>query len=618
MKRILIKTTLCTVFGFLTLPLSLGAADSGILNGGFESGDFTSWGGSGDARIVDSQGSVGPYQGTYMAMITTGAGAVDDSTSELETATFLTVPDAAKKVRVRWKFLSNEYPTYINPDTKYNDEFSIQIEMFGSSTRTVYSTTGIKSLTWKSSQSGYNGETDWQTALINLSSYAGKHIKLHFRVADVGDTLYDTAVLLDAIELANSQGQSLVQVDKPLIWVDGKDQWHEEDGHTVYDSQTVTCFMYCGTPKATIKYQKTYGSGDEYLLPNSKSPTYTKPFAEDSRVWLAAQASKSGMLSSDVTAALIDMRLPMLKPDQTITGISDKAKEWRYYGFMVPEGMQRLAIRLQPEVGATGDCDLYVRKFGPPTSSSSGYTAKSAQRGVVTENVQVSKPAAGIWWIGIYGTKDFTGWSLQAQHEQTYQDFYEASAYEDPAKNYNITISDLKRFEPVYDTEGVVQGYGAIIPIALLPKSGDVYNIRVNLPNDARWQGAGVYGIRFITREAKGTVYVTGKINQIEKAFGYNDVYMQADPILFLNRTKLKANSTLVNDPGLRAAEEGSRTLDLTIEVSKYTGTKAGQDEFLAQLVLLDPVAGPYVSGATAMARYAICLYYSSLILMLL
>ena len=132
----------------------------------------------------------------------------------------------------------------------------------------------------------------------------------------------------------------------------------------------------------------------------------------------------------------------------------------------------------------------------------------------------------------------------------------------------------------------------------------------MNLPNDARWQGDGQYGIRFITRQAKGTVYVTGKVNQMKKAFGYNDIYIPADPVLFLNRTMLKANSTLVKDPILLAAEEASRTLDLTIEVPKYTGTKAGQDEFLAQLVLLDPQAGPYLSGATAMARYAICLYY--------
>ena len=279
MKRAFIKTTLCTVFGFLTSLVSLGAADSGILNGGFESGDFTSWGGSGDARIVDSQGSVGPYQGTYMAMITTGAGAVDDSTSESGDNDLSDrsgrSQEGASSMEVLVQRISHLHSSRHQIPTSLASRSRCSAD---SSTRTVYSTTGIKSLTWKSSQSGYNGETDWQTALINLSSYVGKHIKLHFRVADVGDTMYDTVVLLDAIELANSQGQSLAQVDKPLIWVDMKDQWHEEEGTPFTTVKRSPVSVHCGTPKATIKYQKTYGSGDEYLLPHSKSPTYAEVF----------------------------------------------------------------------------------------------------------------------------------------------------------------------------------------------------------------------------------------------------------------------------------------------------------------------------------------------------
>ena len=63
----------------LALTVSMGIAgvsNAGIINGGFETGDFTEWEVIGDARIVDSTYGTSVYKGRYQALITTGTNAV--------------------------------------------------------------------------------------------------------------------------------------------------------------------------------------------------------------------------------------------------------------------------------------------------------------------------------------------------------------------------------------------------------------------------------------------------------------------------------------------------------------------------------------------------------------
>ena len=42
--------------------------------------------------------------------------------------------------------------------------------------------------------------TGWQTQDIDISSYVGKSVSLQFYSTDVGDSIYDSAILIDNIK----------------------------------------------------------------------------------------------------------------------------------------------------------------------------------------------------------------------------------------------------------------------------------------------------------------------------------------------------------------------------------------------------------------------------------
>jgi hypothetical protein len=43
--------------------------------------------------------------------------------------------------------------------------------------------------------------TDWQTITFDVSAYQGKRITLILAAGDVGDSIYDTAIILDEISI---------------------------------------------------------------------------------------------------------------------------------------------------------------------------------------------------------------------------------------------------------------------------------------------------------------------------------------------------------------------------------------------------------------------------------
>ena len=48
-------------------------------------------------------------------------------------------------------------------------------------------------------------DTGWNTNQeIDVSAYVGKHLRLKFYATDVGDSIYDTAILVDNIVLTDA------------------------------------------------------------------------------------------------------------------------------------------------------------------------------------------------------------------------------------------------------------------------------------------------------------------------------------------------------------------------------------------------------------------------------
>ena len=70
---------------------------------------------------------------------------------------------------------------------------------------------------------------------------------------------------------------------------------------------------------------------------------------------------------------------------------------WKYFSIVVPSGATSLVVAT---TAATGDVDLYTQSGSKPTSSSYACRPYSSSG---NETCTQSSPAAGTWWVGVYG-----------------------------------------------------------------------------------------------------------------------------------------------------------------------------------------------------------------------
>jgi len=181
---------------------SSGPTQSTLINGDFEDG-LTGWVLSGAGEVVDSFGPILPYEGSYMALISSGSGAVGGSSSALEQS--FTVPECTNKLTIHYNFISEEYPEYVGSvfndvmrATLHTPDGSREIAFEEVNSANFQPVSGIPcgsgDCTW--------GQTGWIEASIDVSQWAGADDTLTLTVHDVGDTIFDTVVLLDHIELS--------------------------------------------------------------------------------------------------------------------------------------------------------------------------------------------------------------------------------------------------------------------------------------------------------------------------------------------------------------------------------------------------------------------------------
>lgn len=192
---------------------------SEIVNGNFEKG-MLGWTKSGDGRVISQLGSEDTGEGLYMGIISTGLGYTTATGSIFQT---FTVPNNANTIEIKWNFLSEEFLEYIG--TAYQDKFSIvlQNDYFGEEillSKTIdgiAAAFGAKAPTTEIPE-GVPGDliavspdivfdhgnvymTGWQSSSFDIKSYRGKCVTLIFRCTDVGDSIYDTAILIDDVKI---------------------------------------------------------------------------------------------------------------------------------------------------------------------------------------------------------------------------------------------------------------------------------------------------------------------------------------------------------------------------------------------------------------------------------
>ena len=205
--------------GIDNLVIAIDVAPAAPPNGGFELGDFTGFQVTGDTSIVQSLESLTPPEGQYMALLTSGAGAVEApdpcfgvgvqcSTSTITTAPF-SVPAGVTHIAMDFNFLSNEYPVYV-PDI-YDDTLLVRVTAPSGTTDDVLASVQVDfaagSPTLIDIQGDasipYNAMTGFQEVLVDVSAAAGLPLTctltFEIQVFDVADAALDSAGLIDNI-----------------------------------------------------------------------------------------------------------------------------------------------------------------------------------------------------------------------------------------------------------------------------------------------------------------------------------------------------------------------------------------------------------------------------------
>lgn len=189
-----------------------------LVNGNFED-YYMGWTRNGDGRIISQLGFISPTGGSYMGIISTGLGY---TTQTGRMSQSFNIPANATQLSLKWNFLSEEFLEYIG--SPYQDRFEVVLisEELGEVVLLSRTINGIAAEFGASPPSlpdypdGIPGDliavspdivfdrggvymTDWQTSTFDISAYKGKCVTLVLRCTDVGDSIYDTAILLDGI-----------------------------------------------------------------------------------------------------------------------------------------------------------------------------------------------------------------------------------------------------------------------------------------------------------------------------------------------------------------------------------------------------------------------------------
>jgi hypothetical protein len=196
-------------------------------DGGFEKGNLGAWVRDGDARVISGLGPFNPTEGAFEGIISTGLGFSLDSGSIEQN---FCLPETATTLYFDWNFSSEEFVEYCGPDFPFDDKFEVVLET-DSGPQLLFSEeidslclSGVAPTSLFFDQSGpgciptdkvgyatggndcevYSSE--WKIfEAIDISAIAtanqGKGVTLRFRSFDTGDSIYDSAVILDDIQI---------------------------------------------------------------------------------------------------------------------------------------------------------------------------------------------------------------------------------------------------------------------------------------------------------------------------------------------------------------------------------------------------------------------------------
>lgn len=175
-----------------------------LVNGDFEYGDLTAWSKEGDGRVITQLSNQTPPEGNFMGIISTGLGY---TTSSGRISQSFKVNEGETEIKIKWNFFSEEFLEYIG--SEYQDYFKIIIKKGNNEYEVFNKTIDIFASEYSLIEvspaivfdQGDVYMTGWQEFSIDISNYQNENITLIILVGDVGDSIYDSAVLIDDITI---------------------------------------------------------------------------------------------------------------------------------------------------------------------------------------------------------------------------------------------------------------------------------------------------------------------------------------------------------------------------------------------------------------------------------
>lgn len=201
-------------YGPTAYPIFTGNENSSLINTDIKNGDFeqasmpAEWSQVGDTRVINKLGDLVPHSNQRMAILTTGIGSAEkdylSGTEGSVLSQMVKIPEDKTSLVFSYDFVSEEPSEFVG--TIYNDTFAVQI-ISDSGTETILKN-DVNSAEWHEIDGiDFDGgdfttyHTQWRNVTCDLSKYSGQVVSIRFMVYDKGDSIYDSAVLLDGVSL---------------------------------------------------------------------------------------------------------------------------------------------------------------------------------------------------------------------------------------------------------------------------------------------------------------------------------------------------------------------------------------------------------------------------------
>lgn len=203
--------------GNIAYPILVGNEEAIIIKE-IRNGDFEHvvrilhplfWKSEGDVRILTKLGELKP-NGKRMAFISTGIGSktgIGLSGTQGSTMSQIVRNTHNTKLQFNYDVLSEEPMEYVG--SRFDDKFELQILDINNNILYSEIIESVNKSDWYTiSDIDFDGgdstmyHTEWKTKSIDVSEFQNQIIKIKFLVYDVGDSQYDTAVLIDDIKLS--------------------------------------------------------------------------------------------------------------------------------------------------------------------------------------------------------------------------------------------------------------------------------------------------------------------------------------------------------------------------------------------------------------------------------